>query len=141
MIASDGLRSWPRLIGLAAALLLWYSTTLTAAEEVLDGMVFVGQSGEVGGPAEVQDELSFNDGELYSSDCARWGFEAGEYETFKEGEQIRFRAITNSPDNGKIVWQGTVKGNLAEATFTWTKERWWWKDAEKHSWFKGQLKE
>jgi hypothetical protein len=125
------------LIGLA----LGCGNALHAAEGILDGMVFVGQTGEQGGPPEEQDTLSFNDGQLYSSDCARWEFSAGEYETLREDGKIRFRSIIRSPTHGEILWQGAVEGKVATATYTWTKERWWWTDVNKHYWFKGKVQE
>jgi hypothetical protein len=44
-----------------------------------------------------------------------------------------------SPKHGKIVWNGTVKGDKVDATYVWTKERWYWKDAYQEKWLKGTL--
>lgn len=126
---------------LLIALSLGGGNALSAPTAVLDGMVFVGKTGEQGGQFEEQNELVFKDGKLYSSSCASRGFGAGEYETLQENGQIRFRSIIHSPEQGEILWQGTVNGKVADATYIWTRERWWWKDVIKRFWFIGQLRE
>ena len=34
-----------------------------------------------------------------------------------------------------------LEGDALEATYVWTKERWYWKDAHEEKWFKGSLKD
>jgi len=131
-------RNWSRFF--LAVILLFSYTYVEAAE--LDGKIFVGPTGlQSSGPDEEQEEVSFNNGELYSVTCAAWGFEAGAYSTEKSSDGLRFSATTMSPDDGKIVWEGVVRGDEIEATYTWTKERWWWSDARQVKWFKGKLKQ
>jgi len=121
------------------AVFLSFSYNYAGAGE-LDGNVYVGPTGMQGSEPEEDDEVSFNNGELYSSGCAAWGFKAGAYTTEKSSDGLKFTATTLSPDDGKIVWEGIVRGNEIEATYTWTKERWWWADAKQIKWFKGKLK-
>lgn len=114
--------------------------SLGATAQLLDGKTFTGPTGIVGESAEEQEVLTFNHGELYSESCAPWGFKSGAYTLEQQGETLYFTATTLSPDNGKIVWHGKVKGDAIEASYIWTKERWWWKDARQEKWFKGTLK-
>jgi len=53
------------------------------------------------------------------------GFRRGSYATSMEGNEVYFGAETVSPKYGKMVWKGTVKGEKLEATFIWTKEKWY----------------
>jgi len=106
----------------------------------LDGQTFVGPTGLQGHEPEGDDEVSFNNGELFSSGCAAWGFKAGSYTTIKTSDGLIFKATTLSPSDGQIVWEGVVRDNEIEAIYTWTKERWWWSDARQVKWFKGTLK-
>ncbi|NYZ69684.1 hypothetical protein H0A36_27085 [Endozoicomonas sp. SM1973] len=69
-----------------------------------------------------------------------YGFRKGIYTTEKSGDAIKFKATVRSPGNGQIAWEGVVRGNAIEATYIWTKKRWWWKDAREVKWFKGKLK-
>lgn len=125
---------------LLLSLFLVFANIVYAANGPLDGQVFVGATGEQGKEQDDQDELRFSDGELYSEGCARWGFKGGTYSTEMVGDAIHFKATTYSPGNGTIVWEGHVKGDVIEATYTWTKERWWWMDARQAYWYKGERK-
>lgn len=106
----------------------------------LDGMVFVGPTGLQGHEVEEYDEVRFNNGELFSSGCTIWGFKASAYTTEDTVDGLTFTATTLSPGNGKIVWEGVIQGDKIYATYIWTKERWWWRDARQVKWFKGKLK-
>ena len=124
---------------LLAAILCLNHGWVSAGE--LDGKVFVGPIGVEGSTVEEEiDEVTFNNGELYSASCAPWGFKAGSYTTISTSEGLAFKATAMSPNDGKIVWEGVVKGDDIEAVFTWTKERWWWSDARQVKWYKGKLK-
>jgi hypothetical protein len=95
-----------------------------------------------GKAAKGEDELSFRNGKFYSAGCAKWGFGDGVYTATArvEGDSIHFESEISSPKHGKIVRNERVKGDIMEATSIWTKERWYWKDARRESWFKGTLK-
>jgi len=117
------------------------SGRLEANSNVLDGKTFMGQTGKMGKDAGEEDEIQFQDGKFYSVGCEKWGFGKAEYQTEVDGDIVRFEATTLSPKHGKIVWKGTVQGDQLQATYLWTKERWYWKDAHQEKWFKGNLKE
>jgi hypothetical protein len=68
-----------------------------------------------------------------------YSFSSGPYTATAESGLIHFTAELVSTTSGRIVWQGTVKGDLLEATFTWIQKRWRW-TTHKEYWFKGRLK-
>jgi len=93
-----------------------------AAEGPLDGKTFVAESGEQGKKAEgPKDEISFRDGNLRSSACDAYGFGDGSYTTMNHPGMVMFRAKTESPKEGVIEWNGTVRGDDLEGTYVWTK--------------------
>ena len=106
----------------------------------LDGMRFVGPTGEKGEAAYGDEELSFYDGKLYSVDCARWGFGEGQVTTRVRDDGIHFEAETRSEKYGRIEWNGVVRGDHIEAVYTWRKEGWFVKTVREY-WFEGTLKE
>ena len=127
------------------ALLCVFLTSPSFAGEVsglLDGMTFVGNNGEKGRELDPEEyeEIIFKNGLFRSVSCDPYNFDSSEYSTTVVGNTIHFEAVTESPTNGKIAWQGVVDGDTAEITFIWTKERWYW-DTRKEYWFRGTLKE
>jgi len=110
-----------------------------AASHILDGKKFIGPTGEKGKKVHHEDVLHFSDGKFTSSECFQYGFKGGPYTTTIEGGTIHFQAETISSTHGKMVWQGTLKGDTLEVTYTWTKERWFWTTFREY-WFKGTLK-
>lgn len=109
------------------------------ASGILDDKVFVGSTGEKGKKADDQDELQFKNGRFRSVGCDEWGFGDTSYTAKTDGDIIKFQAVTVSPKHGKIEWDGTVKGDTLEATYVWTKKRWYWKDAHMEKWFNGSM--
>jgi hypothetical protein len=109
---------------------------------ILEGKSFSGELGLVGKPASATDLLLFNDGMFISKGCEkRCGYTAAEYEIRAEGDN--FEVMSETPclkSDATIVWQGTVKGDEIEGTFTWINKRWYW-TFEKEFWFKGKLVE
>ena len=110
----------------------------TVVSHLLDGKKFIGPTGEKGKKIHHEDVLSFSDGKFTSSACFQYGFKGGPYTTTIEGDAIYFIAETFSPTHGKMVWQGTLKGDSLEVTYNWTKERWLWTTYREY-WFKGTL--
>lgn len=140
------------VFSIALILAACLSPTPTAAEEststasdnivashILDGKTFIGPTGEKGKKVHHEDVLRFSGGKFTSSECFQYGFKGGPYTTTIEGNTIHFQAETISPTHGKMVWQGTLKGDTLEVTYTWTKERWFWTTFREY-WFKGTLK-
>lgn len=124
----------------AAMVALWAIGQVQATTGLLDGKTFVGPTGEKGKQAKGDDELRFENGKLFSVGCAKWGFGEGVYNARVEGDRIHFEAVTLSPKHGQIVWEGTVIDDTIDATYIWTKKRWWWKDAYLEKWLKGTVK-
>ena len=129
------------LVSIVAAMVaLWAIGQVQASTSLLDGKTFVGPTGEKGKEAEAEDELRFENGMLVSVGCADWGFGASSYQTKVAGDTINFSSEMTSAKHGKIVWNGTVKGDTINATYVWTKKRWYWKDAHQEKWLKGTVK-
>lgn len=110
----------------------------TAASHLLDGKKFSGPTGEKGKKVHHEDILNFSDGKFTSSECFQYGFKGGPYTTTTEGNTIHFQAETISSTHGKMVWQGTLKGDTLDVTYSWTKERWFWTTFREY-WFRGIL--
>jgi hypothetical protein len=108
---------------------------------LLDGKTYAGFNGEKGKDLdpEENEEIVFENGRFISTSCNKYNFVGAPYTAIKVGDGIQFEAITVSPTHGKIVWKGVVHGEVAEVTFIWTKERWYW-DTRREYWFKGSLK-
>ena len=109
-----------------------------APSHLLDGKKFIGPTGEKGKKVHHEDVLEFRGGKFTSSECFQYGFKGGPYTTTIHGDTIHFQAETISPTHGKMVWQGTLKGDTLNVTYSWTKERWFWTTYREY-WFKGTL--
>lgn len=109
---------------------------------LLDGKIFLVQSGEQGKDASHHDDyLIFRDGQFTSSDCAVvLDFRESTYSATTEGDGIRFRAQSTSPAHGTMIWDGIVRGDDMNATARWIHERWYW-TIDRMYWFKGKLLE
>lgn len=109
---------------------------------LLDGKSFIGKNGEKGRPLDPDEdeEITFYNGLFTSVSCEPYNFGSAVYSTTNVGSIIHFEAVTKSPTHGKIAWRGIVDGATAEASFVWTKERWYW-DTRREYWFRGALKE
>lgn len=107
----------------------------------LDGLIFEGNLGPAGQPADVRDRLEFFDGRFVSRECEkRCNYPASPYYVRRDGNSIAFISESRCPDkDAKIVWHGTVEGDRLEGTFTWTVERWYW-TIEKTFRFSGTLR-
>ncbi|MCU7944689.1 MAG: hypothetical protein AB2540_18040 [Candidatus Thiodiazotropha endolucinida] len=108
---------------------------LTSAAS-LDGLQFRGQTGERGKGDHHEDTISFENGQFRSLDCEEWGFGPAPYYAKKSGNLHHFSATLQSPDRGRLIWQGTIRGEEAEASFQWLHKRWYW-TIDRHYWFKG----
>ncbi len=113
--------------------------TAEGPSHLLDGKTFSGQNGEQGHKANRDDDLIFKDGKFISTSCYDYDFASGDYTTRVVGDSIHFEAVTISPAHGKLSWKGIMKDDSMEATFIWTKQRWYW-DVRREYWFKGVLK-
>jgi hypothetical protein len=134
-------RRFVRLIPLCVFLLVASANTRAAdvpglRSGILDGQQFKGETGEHGKRNHHQDTITFKDGVFRSLDCENWGFGSAPYSARKEGDSYHFSATLLSPERGRLEWKGTITGDVAEGTFRWLHERWYW-TIERHYWFKG----
>ena len=106
----------------------------------LEGMRFVGPLSVEGETSPDEDVLSFNGGKLASEVCIRYGFAPALYWVRRDAGGLHFIAELESPDNGKIRFEGVTDGKQMSATALWTKERWYWTIEQKLH-FKGQRHE
>lgn len=116
-----------RIVGCALAALLFGAALAAcrpaeAGRGLLDGRTFVGQIGEKGRSQGQPERITFRRGQLHSDACDAFGFEDGDYTASQSGEEVSFAAETSSPEEGRIEWRGTVRGDVLEGTFTWHKE-------------------
>lgn len=93
----------------------------------LDGKRFDGEmlSGE-GKVLSSKEKLVFQNGRFASEACKEFGFGEGPYWLRVENNKIHFIAETVSPTNGAMHWKGTITGGQVDASFVWTKKRWYW---------------
>ena len=110
----------------------------SAATGILDGRSFSGTVGALGkDKAYNSDSIEFADGRFLSTGLVQYGFTPVPYTAERVGEAIRFRAVTYSPTHGKMAWEGTIRGDRAQAEYRWVRERWFWTHRGEY-WFKGQ---
>ena len=107
---------------------------------MLEGKVFVGHTGPQAGLVNGEDEVVFRNSRFLSTACNKWGFDSAVYTATVQPDGIHFTSVTNSPKHGHIFWKGVVSGDAINATYLWTKERWYWFDAREERWFKGKLR-
>lgn len=110
----------------------------TAVSHILDGKKFIGQTGERGKKAHHEDILSFSDGIFTSAACLQSGFGSGVYTALIDSDGIHFEAEIISPAHGKLAWKGTLRGDILDVTYTWSKKRWFWTILRQY-WFKGRI--
>ncbi len=143
------------VIGLAYCCLLVFGAVYTgsaaygegavqraAASGLLDGMVFSGFNGEKGQALNLDEDetITFQDGMFRSISCEPYGFSSARYTALRVGDEIHFKALTQSPSHGQIDWQGVISEGVARVNFVWTKQRWYW-DIRREYWFKGALQD
>ncbi len=104
---------------------------------VLDGMTFTGTFGPKGGTARDEDTFIFDNGTFTSTGCIDYGFSPRPYWVRESGGVVHFLAEMVSEEHGVIVYTGRVRGDELDATYTWTRDRWYWK-VEREFWFKGR---
>jgi hypothetical protein len=120
---------------LASAGALWAIEGTTPAAGALDGQTFVGEMGKQGSANGDKDEFVFQNGTFRSIACDPYGFGDGAYNAATEGDAIQFQAETTSPTDGRMVWEGTIRGQSLEGAATWYRDG---KDPEAF-WLRGTL--
>jgi hypothetical protein len=94
---------------------------------ILEGKIFVGQSGKLGSLSGEREELIFKNGTLHSTSCDPYGFGDGPYTAIPSADGTRFEAVTASRTHGLIEWSGVVKGTELTGRFIWHKPRKWYR--------------
>ncbi len=114
------------------------ATAAAPGSRILDGQSFSGQVGAQGKTKSYNtDSIVFADGYFVSTDCVQYGFTRAPYTAERVGDAIRFRAVTTSPTHGTMTWEGSIRGDEAQAEYRWVRERWFWTQRGEY-WFKGQ---
>jgi hypothetical protein len=134
MIVTQG--RFGRCAALLAASVLVAAASTTWAAAVLDGRTFVVETGERGKPKAETDEISFREGRFRSKACDPYGFGSALYEAATKDGATSFTAETASAKEGRIRWQGAVRGETLEGTYVWSKPG----QADIAYWFKGKVK-
>lgn len=113
---------------------------MPAAGGLLDGHRFLGPTGAEGRAANHDDYVIFDAGRFLSAGCARWGFGDAPYRAWRDGDAVRFQAVTESSSTGELAWEGVVREGRIEAVYIWTKERLLWTTRRAY-WFRGAATE
>ena len=94
----------------------------------LDGLTFSGALGPDSKPKDISDVFVFENGTFVSKECElKCKYPARPYFVRKNGNKIEFISETQCPyKDAKIVWRGTVEGDLIKGKSTWVVKRWYW---------------
>lgn len=106
------LKSFLGFFALAAAVV----PAAPALAQGLDGRTFQGVFLERGKTSGDADTLTFKDGRFRSSACDRYGYSDAPYKATTVGDTMRFETETQSAKYGKLVWNGTIRGDKLDAT-------------------------
>lgn len=117
----------------------WFALPAFATEPMLEPMIIqsaplegqtfrasIVRSSEADQAKSLGDTLTFSNGLFGSALCRRYNFPDVPYWIRRDRDQVHFLAEMTSPTDGKMVWQGTIKGGNLEGTMRWTKRRWYW---------------
>jgi hypothetical protein len=129
------------LLGRLISVMILLALAPIAEAQVLNGRKFDTEAGLIGKGAHVkQDILSFDGGKFHSSDCDQYGYNKGDYRTLNQAEAVAFEAETVSPEYGRNVWKGVVKGDAIEGTMIFYRKPTWWRSNPEplEHWFKGR---
>jgi hypothetical protein len=88
------------------------------ADSQLDGRTYAIKFKEKRGGNATADTLLFRNGRFRSTACDAYGFADASYTTTGTKE---FAVRTESAKEGRVEWHGTVRGDVVEGTFVWTK--------------------
>jgi len=88
----------------------------------LDGRTFEGVVLECGKRAGDEETITFRNGRFHSSACQQYGYGDGAYKISNGQDGIAFECETESPQYGKLVWKGVVRGRRLDGTLTMMKD-------------------
>ncbi len=83
----------------------------------LDGKTFKIET-FVNGKSDGRENLSFANGKASNDQCTQYGFGDGAYTA---DEECHFKYTLTSPNEGRMDWEGQVKGNAIEGKMVWVK--------------------
>ncbi len=109
----------------------------------LDGKAFIADAGEKGKAADEKgDVITFQGGKFHSSACDQWGYGKGDYRASASGNTVTFETETASEKDGRLVWKGTIRGDMIEGTFVHHKKGWLLNPNPEpiEHWFKGKAR-
>jgi hypothetical protein len=110
-------------------------TTVYAAQGLLDGKTFVGETGEKGTTKGDKEDFVFANGMFDPLACHKYGFSITTYTAQAEGDAVTFVADHSNKKGDRMRWEGTVKGEKLDGIMTY----WQGKKAPREYWFKGAL--
>jgi hypothetical protein len=84
--------------------------TTAARTNLIEGRKYVADAVLPDG-TPITSELTFANGLMDSSACAKMGFQAGRYTVSQEGNVIVFRAQLTTKDGKSEVWTGRIDGD------------------------------
>ena len=121
-----------------------FALPLTQARAAaLDGKSFLADAGIKGKVADEKgDIITFSDGKFHSSVCDQYGYSKADYKSVAQGDAVAFETETQSEKDGRLVWKGTVRGDVIEGTFIHYRKGGLLNsnpDPEEH-WFKGKAR-
>ena len=125
------------------ALFMLSAAPVAAQTTPLDGKTFIAEAGEKGKAAdEKNDVITFKDGKFHSSSCDQYGYGKGDYKSSLQGDAVTFEAETKSEKDGRLVWKGSIRGDLIDGSFTHYRKGGFFNanPAPIEHWFKGKVK-
>ena len=88
----------------------------------LDGRTFEGVVLECGKRAGDEETITFRNGRFHSSACKQYGYGDGAYKISTAQDGVAFECETESPQYGKLLWKGVVRGRRLDGTLTMMKD-------------------
>ena len=120
---------------LAAIFVISMITTVYAAQGLLDGKTFVGETGEKGKTKGEKEQFVFANSSFDPLACHKYGFSITSYAAQAKGDSVTFVADHSNKKGDRMRWEGTVKGKKLEGIMTY----WQGKKTPREYWFQGTL--
>lgn len=69
----------------------------------------------------VPEQLVFTDSTFDNLQCHQYGFKKSKYTAVKDGNNYNFETTMESETEGKMIWKGTVSGDVVTGEMIWRK--------------------